>query len=172
VKSLLSRVGLSAQEFLPARFALHDMMLVATTGQLSRSSPTAITEALERSAVSRVIQAFLSLFQENNDLRERLTGIQKAADDRLLVIERLVDKQQLREKEQQLKQKEQQLRQQEQQLRQQEQQLRQQEQQLGQQEQQLNGRLNMVYAERDELRERTTLRGIVRYRLKRLFSRR
>jgi 2-polyprenyl-3-methyl-5-hydroxy-6-metoxy-1,4-benzoquinol methylase len=157
VKRLLGRTGLCVQEFLPARFGLYDMMLVATKSQLSRTSPPAIAGALEKDAGARVIQAFLSLFQQNSDLeagradlQNRLNRIHQAADERLQVLERASD---------QLKQQSEQLQQQSEQVQQQQHQLKQQSEELCR-----------TKAEREELRQLLTIRGMIRFLLGRIAS--
>jgi SAM-dependent methyltransferase len=141
VRKLLSEVGLSSCEFIPARFAHYDMMLVAAKGMLSKKPGPTRRESLERSAGGRLVQGFLALFQQIIELQtqrddfheslvrayqdlEKLNGwlssARNDANDRLGAIERL------------------------------------------------SGELRQVCAERDELRDRATLRGLTRHLLKRI----
>jgi 2-polyprenyl-3-methyl-5-hydroxy-6-metoxy-1,4-benzoquinol methylase len=178
VKKLLNEVGFSTYEFLPARFPQHDMMFVATKGLLSRNPDPAQKEALERSAAGRVLQGFLALFQQNiewqsqsSELRASLSRVYqdveklnewlrtaraeandrgKDAEDRLRLVESVSDE--LGQRSEELQQRSEELRQRSEELRQKSEELRE------------------VCAERDELAERATVRGLSRYLFKRLIS--
>jgi 2-polyprenyl-3-methyl-5-hydroxy-6-metoxy-1,4-benzoquinol methylase len=172
VEKLLNEVGFSTCEFLPARFPQHDMMLVATKGLLSRNPAPTQEAVLEKSAAGRVMQGFLALFQQNvewqsqsSELRASLSKAYqdvekldewlrsaraeandrgKDAEDRLRLVERVSEE--LRQRSEELQQRSEEL-------------------------QQRSEELRNVCAERDELSERATVRGLSRYLFKRLISR-
>jgi 2-polyprenyl-3-methyl-5-hydroxy-6-metoxy-1,4-benzoquinol methylase len=144
VRKLLSKAGLCSCEFLPARFAQYDMMLVAAKGPFSKKSTPMQKEVLEGSGGGRLVQGFLGLFQQTIDLQTQrddfhgrlasayeeieklngwLTDARNNADDRLDAVNRLSEE------------------------------------------------LHRVCAERDELHERATLRGLIRYLLQRIIPR-
>jgi 2-polyprenyl-3-methyl-5-hydroxy-6-metoxy-1,4-benzoquinol methylase len=123
VRKLLSEVGISSCEFLPARFPHYDMMLVATKGMLSKKLRPTRREALERTAGGRLVQGFLALFQQTIELQTRRDDFQA----RLVSAYRDVEK--------------------------------------------LNGLLDELRAQRDEFRERATIRGLTRHLLKRIIPR-
>jgi 2-polyprenyl-3-methyl-5-hydroxy-6-metoxy-1,4-benzoquinol methylase len=67
VRRLFREAGFSSCEFVPAPFAHYDMMLAAGRGPLPKNSGSAVSEALERSAGGRVIQAVLSLLRDKTN---------------------------------------------------------------------------------------------------------
>ena len=185
VKKLLNEAGFSTCEFLPARFPQHDLMLVAAKGLLSRNPAPAQKEALERSAAGRLLQGFLALFQQNIELQSQSTELRaslgrayqdvekldewlrtarteandrrKDAEDRLRLLERVSGE--LRQKSEELRQKSEELRQKSEELHQKSEEL-----------QQRSEELRKVCAERDELSERATVRGLSGHLFKRLIS--
>jgi 2-polyprenyl-3-methyl-5-hydroxy-6-metoxy-1,4-benzoquinol methylase/FtsZ-binding cell division protein ZapB len=96
VKRLLTDTGFSEHEFLPARFASHDMMLVAAKSRRSRFPASVQRDVLEKTGAGRIAQGFISLSRQiieleaqRDDIYGQLLRADRDATDRLEVIERL-----------------------------------------------------------------------------------
>jgi glycosyltransferase involved in cell wall biosynthesis/2-polyprenyl-3-methyl-5-hydroxy-6-metoxy-1,4-benzoquinol methylase len=87
IRQFLERLGVEYLVFEPAMFAHYDMFLVASRAPLTARSCEEIESALNATPTGRVVRAMLDLDDQNERLKDRLSGSEVDRAARLRVIQ-------------------------------------------------------------------------------------